>query len=260
MQTIVIKYGGSVNIAANYLLEEIAYHVLRGTKVVIVHGGGPEISSFLTRLGHSSQFLDGQRVTDETTLEVVEMVLAGRVGKRIVRHLAAHGAKAVSISGEDAGLVKAVPYSDDDLLGLVGKVDEVDTDILHTLLDAGYVPVVAPLGIDRDGQMRNINADFVAGAIAGSLGADAFILATDVPGVKETPTSSSAIAQLTVSEALAMIEDGRATGGMIPKIQAAVEAVVKGAGETWVVDGTRAGIFDGVMRRERIGTRICPTT
>lgn len=260
MRTIVIKYGGSVNAEDTFLLEEIAYYMKARMRIVIVHGGGPEISSFLFRIGHTSHFIDGQRVTDDTTLDIVEMVLAGRVGKRIVRSLGQYGVRAVGISGEDAGLVRAEPFGNDADLGFVGKVAGVDADLLNCLLDSGYVPVVAPLGVDATGQLRNINADFVAGAIAGALNADAFILATDVPGVKESPQSVRAIPRLSVPAALQMIQTGHATGGMIPKIQAVAEAVLAGAKEAWIVDGRRACIIESVVRQESIGTCIFAST
>lgn len=256
MRTIVVKYGGSVRDEPTFLLEEIAYYASQGERLVVVHGGGPEITQYLAQTGLSSQFVHGQRVTDEAALDVVEMVLAGRVGKRLVRTLQRHGASAVGISGQDGRLVSAVPYSADEALGFVGRVAHVDTKVLEALLDRGFIPVVAPLGVDSAGHVRNINADFVAGAIAGALHADAFILATDVPGVKESSTSLHAIAELTVEAALRLIDEDIVTGGMVPKVLAAVEAACSGASGAYIVDGRLAGIIDAVIRDERIGTRI----
>lgn len=258
MTTCVVKYGGSVRDETSLLLEEIAYFSRSGVKIAIVHGGGPEISGWLSRIGHSSSFLDGQRVTDETTLDVVEMVLGGRVGKRIVRQLQGFGVQAVSISGEDGGLIEAVTHEAPDL-GRVGRVAAVNPRLVHHLLDAGYVPVIAPLGLDSSGRVLNINADAVAGALAGALAADAFLLATDVAGVKESPHSLHAIPQLTADEAMRMIADKRAVGGMIPKIAAAVAAVEGGARDAYITDGTMAGILEAVLRKEAIGTRIGTT-
>lgn len=256
MQTIVIKYGGSVGGEASCLLEEIAHFAAQGHHIVVVHGGGPEITQYLTRLGLASQFVHGQRVTDEQTLDVVEMVLAGRVGKRIVRALQSFGARAVSISGEDARLIAAVPYSADEVLGLVGRVGAVDVALLHTLLQAGMIPVIAPLGVDEAARVRNINADFVAGSIAAVLQADAFILATDVAGVKESRDAVDAIAELTVEAALRLIDEEIVTGGMVPKVLAASEAACGGARSAYIVDGRTTGILAAVLREERIGTRI----
>ncbi|MCY0875102.1 MAG: acetylglutamate kinase [Firmicutes bacterium] len=259
MQTIVIKYGGSVRDEPTFLLEEIADYASEGHRIVVVHGGGPEITQYLARLGCHSAFENGQRVTDAAALDVVEMVLAGRVGKRLVRALQAFGACPVGISGEDGSLIRALPYSDDERLGFVGRVDQVDISLLNTLLAGGFLPVVAPLGLDATGSVRNINADFVAGAIAGALHADTFILATDVPGVKETSQSAYAIRELTVEAALRLIDEAVVTGGMVPKVLAAIEAVCSGAQDAYIVDGRQDGILDAVLRKDRIGTRIAQT-
>ncbi len=257
MQTLVVKYGGSVKEDFTFLLEEISCYVREGVHVVIVHGGGPEVTHWLTRLGHVTEFAQGQRVTDEFTLQVVEMVLSGRVGKRIVRQLQKFGTAAVSISGQDAGMVQASSYSNG-ILGYVGQVVEVNTTLVQDLLSAHYVPVIAPLGLDEAGQLYNINADFVAASIAGALRADAFILATDVPGVRESAHSPHTLSQLTETEALAMIANGQAVGGMIPKLQAVVHAVQNGAKAAYVVDGRMADVLHGVMEGCSVGTRIIP--
>lgn len=255
-QTLVVKYGGSVAHQADFLLEDIAYHARVGHKIIVVHGGGPEISHYLSRLGHTSAFIEGQRVTDETTLDVAEMVLAGRVGKRIVRQLQQLGAQAVGISGQDAGMFRCEPFGDDSVLGMVGRVTAVDKMLLTLLLDAGIIPVIAPLAVDSRGQVRNINADTVAGFVAGAFLADAFVLATDVPGVKECSDARTAIPQMTVADVFAKIEEGTITGGMIPKVMAAVEAIEQGARSAWIADGRVAGLLDGVLTGSKVGTRI----
>jgi len=256
MRTLVVKYGGSVRDEPTFLLEEIAYFATQGMQIVVVHGGGPEITHYLTQLGLSSRFEQGLRVTDADTLDVVEMVLCGRAGKRIVRSLQAHGARAVGISGEDGGLIRSESYGADQTLGFVGRVAAVDVAVLNSLMKGGFLPVVAPLGVDADGQVRNINADFVAGAIAAALHAEAFVLATDVPGVKESTDSLHPIADLSTTMALALIDQGVVTGGMIPKLQATIEAVSGGAHCAYIVDGRQAGTITAIVQGEVRGTRI----
>lgn len=257
MNTWVVKYGGSVADEAGDLLREIARMVSReGDRVAVVHGGGPEITQLLERLGHASPFADGQRVTDEITLDAAEMVLAGRVGKRIVRRLQRAGVMAVGLSGEDGGLVRAELYDATGRLGRVGRVTAVRRELVDLLWQAGYVPVLAPLGLGPDGEPLNINADFVAGALAGALGADMFVLATDVPGVKESRHAQHAIPELSAAEAREMIGSGAIAGGMIPKVEAALAAVDAGAGAAHIVDGRRSAILAALRRGEPVGTRI----
>ncbi len=260
MQTVVIKYGGSVGGQQTDLLQEIAHASSYSMRVVVVHGGGPEITALLEKLGHTSTFLDGHRVTDETTLEAVEMVLCGRVGKRMVRILQGLGAKAVSVSGEDGFMIKAAPYGDDDVLGYVGRVDQVDVSLLDVLLDAGYIPVVAPLGVDAMGHVRNINADLVAGSIAGMLQADAFVLATDVAGVKQRQNDDVAVPLLSMQQAKAWIQEGVITGGMIPKVTAALDALKWGAKSAHIVDARQKGLFAALQADKAFGTQIVVAT
>lgn len=258
VQTIVLKYGGSMKEDSTLLLEEVAYYAQRGVRFVIVHGGGPEVTQWLARLGHETEFVQGQRVTDEFSLQVVEMVLAGRVGKRIVRQLQQFGIEAISISGEDGPIIAATLY-EEGLLGYVGQVETVNTSLLEVLLAAKIVPVLAPLGLDAAGQLYNINADFVAASLAGALRANAFILATDVSGVREHAQSAHTLDRLTADEALAMVHDGRAVGGMIPKLQAAVGAIAQGAKAAYVLDGQKADTLQRVLEDRAVGTRIMPS-
>ncbi len=260
MQTVVIKYGGSVGGQQTDLLQEIARASDYGMRVVVVHGGGPEITALLEKLGHTSTFLDGHRVTDETTLDAVEMVLCGRVGKRLVRILQGLGAKAVSISGEDGFMIQAVPYGDDDVLGYVGRVQRVDVSLLELLLDAGYIPVVAPLGVDSMGHVRNINADLVAGSIAGKLQADAFVLATDVAGVKQNPKDDAAVPLLSIRQVQRWIQEGIITGGMIPKVTAALDALKWGARSAYIVHARHKGLFAALQENKAFGTQIVVAT
>ncbi len=255
MTTIVVKYGGSVADSDPGLLAEIAEHVARGVRIVIVHGGGPEVTKWLARLGHQATFVQGQRVTDEQTLTVAEMVLSGSVGKRIVRMLNRFGAKAAGISGEDGNLLQVTPY-DQEALGFVGRIVQVNLGVVRALLAAGYVPVIAPLGLDADQQVYNINADLAAGAIAAELRADALVLATDVEGVKENPGSPSVIRQLSWEQAQGMIASGSANGGMIPKLEAALATLTGGTKAAHIVDGRRSGVLSGVLCGDPSGTTI----
>ncbi len=258
MNKIVVKYGGSVqqqHQGQDDLLEEIAHYAKNGDQWAVVHGGGSEISQWLARVGHTSDFRNGQRITDELTLAIAEMVLAGRVGKWIMRELEKHGAKAVSLSGEDHGLLQTLPF-DNGSYGHVGVVQSVHTELISLLWEGGFIPVIAPLGVDLQHNVYNINADVAAGHIAGALEADLLILATDVPGVKESPESQSVIPELTVSNAQAMINEGRAVGGMIPKLESAIAAIAGGVTSVVIVDGKARGIIDQILRGQRIGTRI----
>ena len=256
MQTVVIKYGGSVSGEPTNLLKDIARAAQYGVRIVVVHGGGPEITALLQQLGHTSTFVDGHRVTDEATLDAVEMVLAGRVGKRLVRTLAAYGASAVGVSGQDGEMVLAEAYPSDESLGYVGRVVQIHDRLLSVLLDAGYIPVVAPLGVDQQGRVRNINADLVAGSIAGQLQADAFILATDVAGVKRSPDDTEPVASLTMQEVEQWIQEGIITGGMIPKVSSALDALRLGAKEARIVDGRKTGLFSALLQETAFGTQI----
>jgi acetylglutamate kinase len=258
VQTFVIKYGGSVSAEPTHLLEEIALRAQSGDRLAVVHGGGPEITSWLARIGHESEFVGGQRVTDETTLAVAEMVLAGRVVKRIVRTLQEFGARAAGISGEDAGLFQCGLFDPSGRLGLVGRVVKVDIRLVDELLSAGFIPVVAPLGCDETGQALNVNADVAAGALAGALGADIFLLATDVAGVKMGPNAPEPIPRLTENQARAMIASGVIAGGMIPKVEAALFAVSGGAAAACIADARRPGLLAALARGEAVGTRIVP--
>ena len=258
LEKFVVKYGGSIQKdeqTRDDLLEEIAYYAKLDGKWAVVHGGGSEISQWLARVGHASDFKNGQRITDELTLAIAEMVLGGRVGKSIMRELEKQGAKAISISGEDHGLLLATPF-DQGIYGHVGAVKTVDTSLITLLWDAGYIPVIAPLGVDAERNVYNINADVAAGHIAGALAADILILATDVPGVKESPDSLYAIPELTVTAAKQMIKDGRAVGGMIPKLESAIQAMDGGVKTVVIASGKEQGLIDQILRGQRIGTRI----
>jgi acetylglutamate kinase len=204
-----------------------------GMNPVIVHGGGPMINEMLKRLDIQSEFVNGKRVTDAATMEVVEMVLSGRVNKRIVQAINGQGGRAVGLSGKDAGLMTCTPA--DPALGLVGKPAKMDPSILHTLFDAGVIPVIAPLGGGEEGETFNVNGDTAAGAIAGALQADRLLLLTDVQGVKGP--DGSVITDLTVSQIRALTEDGTIAGGMIPKTETALDAMAAGVRAVVILDG-----------------------
>jgi acetylglutamate kinase len=255
MATYVIKYGGSVSGQPTALLTDLALATQAGHRIVIVHGGGPEITSWLTKFGHSSHFVQGQRYTDAITLDIVEMVLCGRVNKWLVRAIQASGVNAVGLSGEDGGLVSAITSPADGSLGFVGHVQAIDVSVITALLTAGFVPVIAPLGLDDAGQVHNINADLVAGRIAGALQADAFILATDVAGVKKE-RDGDPVACLRNEQVKAWIEQEIITDGMIPKVQAAMDALAYGSSASYIVDARQHGLFEALAQKRSFGTQI----
>ncbi len=247
--TVVVKYGGHAmgeEGAAVDFGRDIALLKQVGINPVIVHGGGPQINAMLNRLQIKSTFIDGLRVTDATMVEVVEMVLAGTVNKQVAGLVSQAGALAVGISGKDGGLIRARKLSRTRKdpashiesvldLGYVGEPAHVDTRVIHALTGAGLVPVIAPVGAGEDGQTYNINADTVAGAVAGALNANRLLLLTDVPGVLDK--SGGLIADLSLSDIARMIADGTISGGMIPKVETCLEAIRQGVKGATILDG-----------------------
>ena len=247
--TIVVKYGGHAMGEEGLAVEfgrDIAALKQVGIRPVVVHGGGPQISAMLKRLAIPSTFVDGLRVTDAAMVEVVEMVLAGTVNKQVAGLITRAGALAVGISGKDGGLIRARklqrsrrdPGSNIEQvldLGFVGEPESVDVRVIDALMGAGLVPVIAPVGMDGAGQTYNINADTVAGAVAGALAADRFLLLTDVPGVKGS--DGRVVSEMSVAAAEAAIADGTITGGMIPKIETCIAAVKRGVKAVTIMDG-----------------------
>ncbi len=249
-QTIVIKYGGNAMVEES-LKESFAKDITLlkqvGINPVVVHGGGPQIGNVLDKFGKQAEFIDGMRVTDDETMDIVEMVLAGKVNKEIVANINRAGGKAVGLSGKDGGLICArkmkitrnspeldVPEIID--LGHVGQVHIINTEILNVLEDDKFVPVIAPVGYYKDeAQSYNINADLVAGAIAQALGAAKLILLTDVVGVLDADKNLKS--QLTTDEAKAWIKDGTIAGGMIPKVNCCLDAVEHGVSRAHIIDG-----------------------
>lgn len=234
--TVVIKLGGHA-MGSDEAMDEFARDVTLmrqiGVNPVIVHGGGPMINDMLKRLDIQSEFVGGKRVTDAATMEVVEMVLSGLVNARIVQAISEQGGRAVGVSGKDSGLIVCDP--EDPKLGLVGKPTEVNPRLLRDLAEKGIIPVIAPLGMGRDGETFNINGDTAAGAIAAALGADRLLLLTDVAGVKNA--EGDVVTELTATQINEMIGDGTIAGGMIPKVQTALDALEGGARAAVILDG-----------------------
>lgn len=247
-QTIVVKYGGAAIAGGvpEHFAQDIVLMKQTGIDPVIVHGGGPQIGSMLKRLSIATEFVDGLRVTDAAAIEVVEMVLTGAINKQIVSGINAAGGRAVGVSGKDGNLVvarKLERYRTDPAtgvreavdLGFVGEPETVNPEVLKTIMRSDLIPVVAPIGVGRKGETYNINADTVAGAVAGAMTAARLILLTDVEGVLDR--DGKLISRLSISEARALIADGTISGGMIPKIETAIEAVESGVHAAVILDG-----------------------
>jgi len=238
---VVIKYGGAAMTDSelkNKVMQDIVLMKYVGMHPIIVHGGGPEITGLLNKLNINSSFINGMRVTDRSTMEVVEMVLGGKVNKEIVSRLNMSGGKAIGISGKDGNLIRARKLKSDPDLGLVGEVEKINPAVIETLILNEYIPVIAPIGVDEKGESYNINADLVAAAIAVAMQADKLVLLTDVPGLLKDPSDkSSLISTLKVSEIPQLIKDGTIAGGMLPKINCCKEAVLGGVGRTHIIDG-----------------------
>ena len=275
-ETVVIKYGGHAmgeeEVAKLFAADAVLLKML-GLHPVVVHGGGPQISAWLAKAGVQSHFIDGLRVTDEATMEVAEMVLSGAINKEIASWITQAGAEAdvrgVGLSGKDARLIvvdkvtrtKKDPNSDEERivdLGFVGEPKQIDTKIIEALIGAeqDYIPVVAPIGVSETGETYNINADTVAGALAGALGAKRMLLLTDVAGVLDA--NGELMRQLTVEEARKAIADGVATGGMIPKLETAIAAVEAGVEAVVILDGRRPhAMLVELFTEHGAGTLIC---
>ncbi|MGC8668708.1 MAG: acetylglutamate kinase [Chthonomonadales bacterium] len=241
-RTIVVKYGGNAMTREELkqqVMQDIALLHIVGIRPILVHGGGPEIDEVMKRLGHQPSFVDGLRVTDGPTMEIVEMVLAGKTNKAITSMLNRQGAPAVGLSGKDADLLiarKRVTSAGD--LGFVGDVVQVNANLLHLLADHGYIPVVSSVACGKDGESYNVNADHAAGAIAAEIKAAKLVVLTDVTGVFADPADESTlISEMTVEDARALIATGRASRGMIPKLQACITAVEGGVERAHLIDG-----------------------
>ena len=233
---VVIKLGGHAmgsDEGMEMFARDVVLMQMVGVNPVVVHGGGPMINAMLDKLDIQSEFVNGKRVTDEATVEVVEMVLSGRVNKRIVQAINAQGGKAVGLSGKDANLVVCDQTNPD--LGFVGTPTDIDPSVLESLFENNTIPVIAPLGAGRDGETFNINGDTMAGAIAGALNADRLLLLTDVPGVKNA--KGDVVTELKADQIREMIADGTVAGGMIPKTETALDALENGVRAVVILDG-----------------------
>lgn len=256
---VVVKYGGhamvDADLAASFARDIVLVRAV-GLRPVVVHGGAPQIGEHLRKLGKPTVFRDGLRVTDAETLEVARMVLVGKVGRDIVNAINSGGGSALGLSGEDGRLVTAVPR--DPALGFVGDVAAVDPSVVQRLLDTETVPVVSSIGADTAGQAYNINADTMAAALAGALGAAKVVYLTDVPGLMADPEDpESLVSRATVAEVEAMIASGAVSGGMIPKARACVDAVRQGAGSAHMLDGrVRNAVLLELFTDVGIGTMI----
>ncbi|WP_018749968.1 acetylglutamate kinase [Paenibacillus sanguinis] len=228
-----------------------------GIQPIIVHGGGPAISDNLGKLGIESKFVGGLRYTTEEVLDVVEMVLAGSINKAIVRGIAQAGGNALGLSGTDGGLLQAKPVANHKEVGLVGEVTAVNADLIGGILELGYMPIIAPVGIGATGQRYNINADTAAGAVASALGVAQMIVVTDVPGILKTAGGDKVVLpSVTVQQIEDMILTGEIYGGMIPKVRAAVACISGKVNEVVIVDGSEPGVLGKVLAGEAIGTKI----
>ncbi|HLJ20767.1 MAG TPA: acetylglutamate kinase [Stellaceae bacterium] len=248
-KTVVVKYGGHAmgdEVVAERFASDIVLLKQVGMNPIVVHGGGPQIGQMLKRLRIKSDFIDGLRVTDRATVEIVEMVLSGSINKQIVSAINERGGYAIGLSGKDANLIRARKLTrtkvdpDSNIekildLGFVGEPEAINATVLETLRNSAIIPVIAPIGVGEDGQTYNINADTVAGAVAGAVKAARFLLLTDVPGVLDK--SKKLIPELTADDSRRLIEDGTIAGGMIPKVETCLQALAEGVEAAVIVDG-----------------------
>ncbi len=239
-RTVVVKYGGAAMKDSNLkdkVIRDIVFLSCVGLRPILVHGGGPEINSWLNKLGIEAQFKNGLRVTDAPTMDVVEMVLVGRVNKEIVSLISRAGGLAVGLCGKDGNLITARPQEQEGI-GFVGEVSSVNIKVLETLSSSGYIPVVSSVATDENGQAYNINADTVAGEIAAALGAEKLILLTDTPGIlKDYKDPSTLIPKVDIREARELIANGIVSGGMIPKVTCCVRSLAQGVSAAHIIDG-----------------------
>ncbi|MBR1485842.1 MAG: acetylglutamate kinase [Synergistaceae bacterium] len=238
-KTVVIKYGGNAMTNENLkqqVMEDIVLLRLVGVKVVLVHGGGPEINDLMTRLGKKAEFLNGLRVTDSETVEIVQMVLAGKINKSLVNLLEIKGGRAVGLSGIDDRIIEAECKNPD--LGFVGEVTKINTELINDVLERGYIPVISTIACGKDGAIFNINGDIAASCVAGALRAERLIILTDIAGILRDPSDhSSLIPELTISDAEKLKSEGIISGGMIPKTDCCIRAINEGVKKVIIMDG-----------------------
>ena len=256
---VVVKYGGNAMINEHLkeqVMEDIVLLSLVGVKVVLVHGGGPEINDLMERLGKKAEFVDGLRVTDKETVDIVQMVLAGKVNKTLVNLLEMTGGKAMGISGMDGRLIEA--KIKDERLGYVGEITKIHIQPVKDLLEKGYIPVISTVGCDKHGNSYNINGDTAAAYIAGALEAERLIMMTDIAGLlKDKDDPNTLIPNITVAEAQTLLADGTISGGMIPKIDCCIEAIQKGVQNVIIMDGrVPHSILMELLTDEGAGTMV----
>ena len=253
----VIKYGGNAMINEKLkqaVMRDMVLLNLVGVRVVLVHGGGPEISSMLTKIGKKSEFVNGLRVTDEETIDIVQMVLAGKVNKDLVSLINQAGGNAIGLSGIDGKMIQAT--CKDEALGYVGEINYVDAQPIHDVLDRGYIPVVSTVGCDKKGNTYNVNADTAAAKIAAALGAETLISMSDIPGLlRDVHDPDSLIPAVDIEEIPTLIEEGVISGGMIPKVECCTDALKDGVRKVFIIDGrVEHSIIIEMLTDEGIGT------
>ena len=258
---VVVKYGGNAMINEDLkqqVMEDIALLWLIGVKVVLIHGGGPEISDTMKKFGKKSEFVNGLRVTDKETVDIVQMVLAGKVNKTLVNLLQMKGGHAVGLSGIDGGILEAAMK--DEALGYVGEITKIRTRPITDLLEKNYIPVISTIASDRQGNTFNINGDTAAASIAGALGAERLIMMTDIAGIlRDKDDPSTLIPAITVSDAKQLFEEGVISGGMIPKVDCCIEAIEKGVKHVVIMDGrVPHSILMELLTDEGAGTMVKP--
>ncbi len=256
---VVVKYGGNAMIDENLkmqVMEDIALLWLIGVKVVLVHGGGPEISETMKRLGKKAEFVNGLRVTDRETVDIVQMVLAGKVNKTLVSLIQMKGGHAVGLSGIDGGIIEA--KMKDETLGYVGEITKIRTQPITDLLEKNYIPIISTVASDRQGNTYNINGDTAAAYIAGALNAERLIMMTDINGVlRDKDDPSTLIRQLSIEEAKGLYDEGIISGGMIPKVDCCIEAISKGVSNVVIMDGrVPHAILMELLTDEGAGTMV----
>lgn len=256
---VVVKYGGNAMIdeqLKQQVMEDIVLLWLIGVKIVLVHGGGPEISDVMARLGKKPEFVDGLRVTDKETVDIVQMVLAGKVNKTLVTLLEAMGGKAMGISGMDGRLIEAKVK--DERLGFVGDITKINIDPVVDLLEKNYIPVISTVGCDKEGNTYNINGDTAAAHIAGALGAERLIMMTDIAGIlRDKDDPSTLIPEITIEDADKLYAEGVISGGMIPKVDCCIEAIHEGVSKVIIMDGrVPHSILMELLTNEGAGTMV----
>ena len=258
-QIVVVKYGGNAMIneqLKEQVMMDIVLLRLIGVKVVLVHGGGPEINEIMTKLGKKAEFVDGLRITDKETVDIVQMVLAGKVNKSLVNLLEMKGGKAMGISGIDGGLITASMR--DPRLGFVGNIKEINIEPVTDLLENGYIPGISTIGCDKAGNIYNINGDTAAACIAGALNAKRLIMMTDIAGIlRDKDDPSTLIPDMTIQEAEKLFEDGIISGGMIPKVNCCIDAIHRGVKKVIIMDGrVPHSILMEILTDEGAGTMV----